>query len=108
MISASITGQYVREKLLLEGIHYMSASDNAPGQQKAKHIFINGRPTAYEGDTISYDELVKLANPGGVTQDILFSVKYTGPNMADGSLADGGSVTIINGMKFDVSRTNRS
>lgn len=86
----------------------MSASNNAPGQQKAKHIFINGRPTSFEGDTISYAEVVALANPGGVPEDALFSVKYTGPNIADGSLADGGSIKIVNGMKFDVSRTNRS
>ncbi|TNE75239.1 MAG: hypothetical protein EP334_10665 [Gammaproteobacteria bacterium] len=86
----------------------MSASDVAPGQQKAKHIFINGRPTPYEGDTISYSEVVALANPGGVPQDILFSVMYTGPNIADGSLANGGSINVVNGMKFDVSRTNRS
>jgi hypothetical protein len=86
----------------------MSANDNAPGHQKDKHIFINGRPTPYEGDTISYREVVALANPGDVTQDILFSVKYTGPNIADGSLANGGSINVINGMKFDVSRTNRS
>ncbi len=76
--------------------------------EKAKHIFINGRPTTYEGDTISYSEVVSLANPSGVPQDILFSVKYTGPHIADGSLADGGSINVINGMKFDVSRTNRS
>ncbi|AXS84538.1 multiubiquitin domain-containing protein [Marinobacter sp. Arc7-DN-1] len=86
----------------------MSANENAPGQQKAKHIFINGRPTAYDGDTITYTELVALANPGGTTDGVLFSVKYTGPNMSDGSLAEGGSIKLVNGMKFDVSRTNRS
>ena len=86
----------------------MSAQDNAPGQQKAKHIFINGRPTPFDGDTISYSQVVSLANNGGVPQGILFSVLYTGPSIADGSLANGGSINVINGMKFDVSRTNRS
>lgn len=86
----------------------MNENDNATGQQKAKHIFINGRPTHYDGDSISYSEVVSLANPDGIPQNILFSVKYTGPNIADGSLSDGGSVNLINGMKFDVSRTNRS
>lgn len=86
----------------------MSANSNAPGQQKAKHIFINGRPTSYEGDTISYREVVTLANPGGVPEEILFSVKYTGPHIADGSLSEGGFINVVNGMKFDVCRTNRS
>ena len=86
----------------------MNASNNTPGQQKAKHIFINGRPTHYDGDSISYSDVVAIANPEGVPPDVLFSVMYTGPNMADGSLAEGGSVKILNGMKFDVSRTNRS
>lgn len=86
----------------------MSANNNAPGQQKAKHIFINGRPTSFEADTISYRQVVALANPGDVPEDVLFSVKYTGPNIADGSLSEGGFINVVNGMKFDVCRTNRS
>jgi hypothetical protein len=86
----------------------MSANVNAPGQQKTKHIFINSRPTPFDGDSIYYSQVVSLANPDGVPQDILFSVMFTGPNIADGSLAEGGSINVINGVKFDVSRTNRS
>lgn len=86
----------------------MKHSEKHPGQEKVIHIFINGRPTHFEGDSISYSDVVALANPSGVSQDTLFSVKYTGPNMADGSLAEGGSINIKNGMKFDVCRTNRS
>ena len=86
----------------------MSGKNHAPGQQKAKHIFINGRPTSYEGESITYREVVNLANPSGVPEDIQFSVKYTGPNIADGSLAESGLINVVNGMKFDVCRTNRS
>lgn len=86
----------------------MKHSDKNPGQDKAKHIFINGRQVAFEGDTITYTELVALANPTGVPQGVLFSIMYTGPNIADGSVAEGASINIKNGMKFDVSLTNKS
>lgn len=86
----------------------MSNRDNANGQQGLTRLIINGRPTAFDGNTITYSQLVALANlpqaPGGM----LYSVTYSGPHTADGSLAEGGSVSIVNGMKFDVTPTNRS
>lgn len=70
-------------------------------------VIINGRPKKLDDDQISYSEVVQLAFPRS-SEDILYSITFTGPNMADGTLADGQILTIKNGMKFDVTKTNRS
>lgn len=86
----------------------MSTHNQNQGQSGNKHIIVNGRQHSIPGDRLTYAELVALAFPGSSTTDVLYSVMYSGPNMADGSLAQGGSIAIRNGMKFDVSPTNRS
>lgn len=86
----------------------MSTHNQNQGQNGNKHIIVNGRQHSIAGDKLTYTELVALAFPGGSTPDVLYSVMYSGPNMADGSLGQGGSIEIRNGMKFDVSQTNRS
>lgn len=86
----------------------MNTEKQNQGQSGNIHIIINGRQHSVESDAITYSELVSLAFPSGGTQDALYSIMYSGPNIADGSLAKGGSVSIKNGLKFDVSLTNRS
>jgi hypothetical protein len=73
------------------------------------HIIVNARPREVIGESITYEQVVALAFPDdpGANQ-FLYSVHYVGPHMPDGTLAVGQSVTLKNGMKFDVSKTNRS
>lgn len=85
----------------------MNTNNQNQGQSGNTHIIVNGRQHSVEGDTITYEELVALAFPSGPA-DVMYSIMYSGPNIADGSLGKGGSVAIKNGMKFDVSLTNRS
>jgi hypothetical protein len=77
-------------------------------KNKPKKIIINGRPTKFEGDEISYTEVVELAFPGESSSGIVFTVTYMGPRMPDGTLVEGQSVEVRNGMKFNVNKTNRS
>ncbi|QSX37800.1 multiubiquitin domain-containing protein [Shewanella sedimentimangrovi] len=79
---------------------------NLDHDSKPKNIIINGTPTKFNGDEISYSQLVELAFPGGAA--IVYTVTYTGPQMADGTLAQGQSIKIRNGVKFYVTKTNRS
>lgn len=75
-------------------------------EEKPKNIIINGTPTKFEGTEITYTQLVELAypnSPGGV-----YTITFMGPQMADGTLAEGQSVKIRNGVKFIVKKTNRS
>lgn len=73
------------------------------------HIIVNARPREVTGERISYHQVVELAFPHDPTQDqVLYSVHYTGPHIPDGTLAEGQYVKLHDGVKFDVSKTNRS
>lgn len=77
------------------------------GKPSTFHIIINAREHEVTGPKISYREVVNLAVPGD-TGEILYSVHYVAPRQPDGTLAEGQSVDVENGMKFDVTPTNRS
>ncbi|MGZ8157621.1 MAG: multiubiquitin domain-containing protein [Methylobacter sp.] len=73
------------------------------------HIIINARPREVSGEQISYSQVVNLAFPDDPSaSQFLYSVHYIGPHLPDGTLAEGQSVKLENGMKFDVTKTNRS
>jgi len=77
------------------------------GQHSKFHIIINAREHEVPGQKISYREVVNLAFPGD-PGEILYSVHYVAPHQPDGTLAEGQSVEVENGMKCDVTPTNRS
>lgn len=77
-------------------------------KNKPKNIIVNGRPKKFVGDEISYAEVVELAYPGESNSEVVFTVTYMGPQMPDGTLVEGQSVEVRNGMKFNVNKTNRS
>lgn len=84
-------------------------SENGKGNQdKFVNIIVNARPKKVHGERISYEEVVELAFSGQVDPNIVYTVAYVGPQTPDGTLVAGQSVTIRNGMKFDVNKTNRS
>lgn len=82
----------------------------APGQQDSKpfHIIVNARPREVTGEAITYQQVVALAFPNPDFNQFLFQVDYTGPQVPDGTLVDGQSVKLHNGLKFNVGKTNRS
>lgn len=83
------------------------SNGNGP-ENKAVHIIVNARPKEFEGDRITYLEVVHFAFPNEGSTDIFFTVTYVGPHVQDGTLVEGQSVAVRNGMKFDVIKTNRS
>lgn len=84
-------------------------SDKAPGHNKSYTIYINGRPRVVTEHRLSYTDVVRLAYPEGPFDDsILYTVSYANPHGYDGTLAEGQSVTVKDGMSFNVGRTNRS
>ncbi|MFI9458985.1 multiubiquitin domain-containing protein [Acinetobacter sp. NPDC052428] len=72
------------------------------------NIIVNARPKKFDGDRISYEEVIELAFPGQFDPNIVYTIAYAGPQTPDGTLVAGQSVAIRNGMKFDVNKTNRS
>ncbi|MEQ1592586.1 MAG: multiubiquitin domain-containing protein [Thiobacillaceae bacterium] len=74
---------------------------------KVHEIFVNGKPRLFEGQFISYDQVVRLAFPEGPF-DIIYTVAYANPHGHDGTLAPGQSTPVHNGMEFRARKTNRS
>lgn len=77
-------------------------------EAKSFHIIVNARPREVAGEVITYKQVVLLAFPNADFSQFDFEVQYTGPHVPDGSLVDGQSVPLENGLKFDVTRTNKS
>lgn len=73
-------------------------------------IFVNAQKKEWESDSISYSQVVDLAFPPPHKDTEMFTVQYSrGPNdNRQGTLVDGQSVEVKNGMAFDVTRTDKS
>lgn len=79
--------------------------------QKAITIIINGQKKEVTETKVTFDEIVKLAFPALPTGDnVMFTVRYRhGPRQnPSGTLLEGETVRIKNGMIFDVTQTVRS
>jgi hypothetical protein len=80
--------------------------------QKEYSIIVNAREKKWPKDDISYEEVVKLAFPDAQEDpNIVYTVNYKKGNhgLEEGSLVKGGkSVTVKNGMIFNVTSTNKS
>jgi hypothetical protein len=87
-----------------------SHSEQAPGQNKKTMIIVNGREREFVGHKITYEEVVALAYPGEQTggDTTVYTVAYANPHGKDGTLVAGQSVTVHEGMVFNVTKTNRS
>jgi len=77
-------------------------------QPKTYRIIVNGRPREVTGEVITYKEVVLLAFPNAEFDKYEYEVQYSGPTIHDGTLVEGQSVRLENGLKFDVTRTNKS
>jgi Multiubiquitin len=74
-------------------------------------IFVNTRPRTVAMGRLAYLEVVKLAYPDGpFGENYVYTVDYLRgpPRNPEGSLVEGDSVEIMNGMRFDVSFTDKS
>lgn len=81
--------------------------DASKGKEKSVDIVINGQQETVHDNHLTYEQVVRLAFPGGPF-DILYSVTYANPRGHDGTLAPGQKVTVKDGMSFNVVKTNRS
>ncbi len=74
-------------------------------------IKVNSRDRVVDHRVLTYWELVKLAYPEAVPSDqIIYSIDYAAgpPQNPNGSLVDGQSVVVKEGMKFYVTPTDKS
>lgn len=84
---------------------------SGPVQPRKFIIIVNGQKKTVTTRTVTFDEIVKLAFPTPPPgANILYTVSYEdGPRVnPQGSLKEGQSVKVKNGMIFNVSATDRS
>jgi hypothetical protein len=94
-----------------ETIHLKEDEHFHSGPPKEFTIIVNGRKKEVPTKTLSFDQLVALAfNPVPVGPNVMFTITYRkGPHKnREGTLTEGGTVRIKDGMIFDVSETNKS
>ena len=92
---------------LREDEHFHSG----PVQPRKYTIIVNGQKKVVTTRKVSFDEIVKLAFPVPPTgANILYTVSYEdGPRVnPQGSLKEGQSVVVKNGMIFNVTATDKS
>jgi len=81
-------------------------------EEKTVTIIVNGRAKTWpKNSEISFEEVVKLAFDNPQTGDgVQYTVQYTRGegHKPSGTLVEGQSVKVKDGMEFDVTPTNRS
>ena len=85
--------------------------EDAPGQNKEFKILVNAREKIWKEKKIAFEEVVTLAF-GSVSQDpnVSYTVTYKkGDNgKPEGIMVKGDEVRVKDGMRFNVTQTNRS
>jgi Multiubiquitin len=92
---------------LREDEHFHSG----PAQPRKFTIIVNGQKKVVTKKIVTFDEIVKLAFPSPLPgTNILYTVSYEdGPRVnPQGSLKEGQSVKVKNGMIFNVTATDKS
>lgn len=78
---------------------------------KKFNIIVNGRPKEVNQSRLSFEEIIQLAFPGAVfNETIAYTVTFKrGPSSnPEGSLVEGASVNLKNGMVFNATATDKS
>ena len=85
--------------------------EDTPGQNKEFKILVNAREKIWKEKKITFEEVVTLAF-GSVSQDpnVSYTVTYKkGDNgKPEGIMVKGDEVRVKEGMRFNVTQTNRS
>jgi len=94
-----------------ETVHLKKDQHFHSGPPKTSTIYVNGQKKEVTSKTLTFAEIVALAYPTPPTgSNILYTVSYEdGPHAnPQGSLKEGESVKVKNGMIFNVTATDKS
>jgi hypothetical protein len=95
-----------------ESEDHVSNVENATKQDKAITIIVNGRPkTVDKNAQLSFSAIVELAFPAGQqNSNTAFTVSYAkgDDKKPQGTLVEGESVKVKDGMVFNVTATDKS
>lgn len=82
--------------------------DHNDAPEKTIQIFVNSRPRKVEGPRITFEAVLALAGFQATPGELdLYDVQWVRGNEA-GTLTKGLDVEVLNGMRFDVGKSNRS
>jgi len=94
-----------------ETVHLKEDEHFHSGPVKEFIIIVNGRKKEVSTKILSFDQIVALAfNPVPTGSEVKFTITYRkGPHKnPEGTLTEGGTIKIKEGMIFDVTQTNKS
>ena len=94
-----------------EAVHLKEDEHFHSGPPRPYTIYVNGEPKEVTTKTVSFAEIVKLAYPVPPKGDnILYTVSYEDgpPSNPQGSMKEGQTVKVKNGMIFNVTATDKS
>jgi hypothetical protein len=94
-----------------ESVHLEQDEHFHSGKPRVYKIIVNGRQKEVSTKTLTFDQVVALAfNPVPSGPNVQFTVTYRkGPRKNhEGSMTEGETVRIKDGMIFDVTETNKS
>jgi hypothetical protein len=94
-----------------EIVHLKEDEHFHSGPPKVFTIIVNGRKKEVPTKTLSFNQIVALAfSPVPVGPNVMFTITYRkGPDKnPEGTLTEGATVKIKDGMIFDVTETNKS
>ncbi len=94
-----------------ETVHLREDEHFHSGPPKEFTIIVNGRKKQVSTKTLSFDQIVALAfSPVPVGPNVMFTITYRkGPHEnPEGTLPEGATIKIKDGMIFDVTETNKS
>lgn len=88
----------------------MSQQESKPEKDKELTIVVNGREKNVSDRDLSFDEVVALAEGLPTGPNIVYTITYRRGNgeKPEGTLAEGGSVKVKEGMIFNVRATDKS
>jgi hypothetical protein len=80
------------------------------GKDHEFSIMVNGRPRTVTSNELSFDEVVELAYPGGPRGDNwVYTVGYRrAEGNKSGSVSEGDTVKVKDGLVLDVTQTDKS
>ncbi len=94
-----------------ETVHLKEDEHFHSGSPKTYTIYVNGEQKVVTTKTVSFAQIVKLAYAVPPTgENILYTVSYEDgpPANPQGSMKEGGTVKVKNGMIFNVTATDKS
>lgn len=87
-----------------------AAKHEGQGQDKSFTVIVNAQPKVVTGKEISFEAIVNLAFPSPAGPNMMFTVTYRRGegNKPEGTLVEGETVKVKEGMIFNVTATDKS